>query len=95
MVKRMIDYEKLDFATTITIENITLHFSQQNPYGNEWTVVDDSYDCDYDSERGFYAIAPQGTGDTKEDALLDYLNQLDDLTDEDVTRYLNKFKELT
>jgi len=73
--------------TKIKIENTVLHFSQMNPYGNEWTVTDDSYDCDWDSERGFYAISPQGTGDTKEEALMDYLNQLDDLTEEEVKSF--------
>ena len=74
-------------------ENIKLHFSQENPYGNEWTCVDDSYDCDWDSERGFYAISPQGTGATKQEALADYLDQRDDLTEAEIQEFFNHHTE--
>jgi hypothetical protein len=78
--------------TKAKLENIKLIFSQMNPYDSDWTVTDDSYDCDWDSEIGFYAISPQGTGATKEEALIDYLNQLEDLTEQEIEEFFNRYK---
>ena len=46
-----------------------------NPYETQYNCIDDSYDCDWDSERGFYSIAPMGTGSTHEEAIKDYMDQ--------------------
>lgn len=67
----------------IKIQNKTYYFSQYNPYSNEWSCVDENYDCDFDSESGFYSSCPRGYGKTKLDAFKDYLDcMIDDLTDE-------------
>lgn len=78
--------------TKARLENIILYFEQRDPYGNDWTVTDNNYDCDCDSDGEFYSIAPLGTGATKEEALMDYIEQLDDLTKEEIEEFFNEYR---
>lgn len=83
---------KMQENKMILKKDLKINFTQNNPYSNEWTCTDDSYDCDWDSEIGFYSISLKGTGDTKEEALRNYLNQHDDLTEEEIEQFLSEYK---
>lgn len=53
--------------------------SQPNPYGNEWSAVTDSYDASWEGEEdGYVSHSPQGWGATKEEAIADLLEQIEE-----------------
>lgn len=52
--------------------------TEQNPMG-EWTAYDsDTYDCDWDSERGYFSRSPMGYGKTKEAAIADLMAEIEE-----------------
>ena len=47
-------------------------------YGH-WTAVDsDTYDCDWDSERGYFSNCPMGHGKTEQEAIADLIAQIEE-----------------
>ena len=60
----------------VTINNMKIYVSQQNPYSNEWSAVDENYDAETDEYGTWHSSHPVGVGNTKEEAINDLLNQL-------------------
>lgn len=57
------------------INGITYTASQDNPYGNEWTAMDENYSASTDDEGIWHHDAPMGMGDTAIEAVRDLLGQ--------------------
>jgi hypothetical protein len=58
-------------------EVVKIHTDQPNPYGNEWTAVDDNYDADWQGEEdGYVSSSPRGWGKTENEAIRDLIDQL-------------------
>jgi hypothetical protein len=64
---------------TVNGEPVKIHTSQPNPYGYEWSAVDDNYDASYEGpEDGYVSSSPRGWGNTEESAIADLIEQLED-----------------
>lgn len=60
-------------------ESVRIHTDQPNPYGNEWTAVDDNYDAQWSGEEdGWTSSSPRGWGRTENEAIEDLMDQLEE-----------------
>lgn len=64
----------------ITLErnNKKIYVSQENPYSNEWSAVDENYDAATDEYGCWHSSSPVGIGNTPDEAVNDLLEQLDE-----------------
>jgi hypothetical protein len=62
-----------------TGESVRVHTDQPNPYGTEWSAVDDNYDAEYAGpENGWVSSSPRGWGKTEAEAIEDLREQLEE-----------------
>lgn len=60
-------------------EMVKVYTDQPNPYGNEWSAVDDSYDADWQGEEtGYVSSSPHGWGKTEAEAIADLIQQIEE-----------------
>lgn len=60
-------------------EAVRIHTDQPNPYGTEWSAVDDNYDASYEGpEDGWVSSSPRGWGKTEAEAIADLREQLEE-----------------
>lgn len=58
---------------------VRIHTEQPNPYGTEWSAVDDNYDAEWAGEEdGWVSNSPRGWGKTEDKAMGDLVEQLED-----------------
>lgn len=53
---------------------VKIHTDQPDPYGKQWTAVDDNYDADWQD----VSSSPRGWGKTENEAINDLVSQLEE-----------------
>lgn len=62
-----------------TIDGVKVTISQDNPYSDEWYCIDENYDAETDEAGHWHALGVTGVGNTPDEALEDYLDQMENI----------------